>query len=149
MTQVKHIRKMYFEEGKNISQISRETGHYRFEAAFCNVGSGHEKGNVENKVGYHRRNMLVPVPRFESISEFNKDLLIRCEEDAKRKHYRKKGTIEGLYKDDAAALLELPKTAFDTSKYITVKTNGMENSCCTKACTNTQRRLNMQTSMYW
>ena len=39
--------------------------HYRFEAAFCNVGSGHEKGNVENKVGYYRRNMLVPVPRFE------------------------------------------------------------------------------------
>jgi transposase len=29
MTQVKHIRKMYFEEGKNISQISRETGHDR------------------------------------------------------------------------------------------------------------------------
>jgi transposase len=98
--------------------------HYRFEAAFCNVSSGHEKGNVENKVGYHRRNMLVPVSRFESISKFNKNLLIRCEEDAHREHYRKEGTIEELYRDDAAALLELPKTSFDTSKYITVKTNG-------------------------
>jgi len=29
MTQVKDIRKMYFEEGKNISQIARETGHDR------------------------------------------------------------------------------------------------------------------------
>ena len=29
MTQIKNIRKMYFEEGKNISQISRETGHDR------------------------------------------------------------------------------------------------------------------------
>jgi len=98
--------------------------HYRFEAAFCNVGAGHEKGNVENKVGYHRRNMLVPVPRFENIITFNKDLLFQCEKDAKREHYRKEETIEELYNEDAAALLELPKVAFDTSKYITVKTNG-------------------------
>jgi transposase len=98
--------------------------HYRFEAAFCNVGAGHEKGNAENKVGYHRRNMLVPVPRFESISKFNKELLLQCEEDAKREHYRKERTIEELYKDDAASLLELPRVAFDTSKYINVKTNG-------------------------
>jgi transposase len=98
--------------------------HYRFEAVFCNVDAGHEKGNVENKVGYHRRNMLVPVPRFESIGEFNKELLLQCEEDAKRKHYRKEGTIEELYRDDAAALLGLPKVVFDASKYITVKTNG-------------------------
>ena len=98
--------------------------HYRFEAAFCNVGAGHEKGNVENKVGYHRRNMLVPVPQFESISKFNKELLLKCEADAKREHYRKGKTIEELYKDDVTALLELPRVAFDTSKYITVKTNG-------------------------
>ncbi len=29
MTQAKDIRKMYFEEGKNISEIARETGHDR------------------------------------------------------------------------------------------------------------------------
>jgi len=111
--------------GRNLTDdFLRFMEHYRFEAVFCNVNAGHEKGNVENKVGYHRRNMLVPVPRFESISKFNKELLILCEEDAQREHYRKEGTIEELYKDDAAALLELPKAAFDTSKYITVKTNG-------------------------
>jgi len=68
--------------------------------------------------------MLVPVPRFESLSEFNKDLLIQCEEDAKREHYRKEETIEELYKEDTTALLKLPKVALETSKYITVKTNG-------------------------
>lgn len=36
--------------------------HYGFEAAFCNSAAGWEKGNVENKVGYERRNMFVPVP---------------------------------------------------------------------------------------
>ncbi len=98
--------------------------HYRFEATFCNADSGHEKGNIENKVGYHRRNLLVPVPRFENIVEYNKNLLTQCEEDAKREHYRKEGTIQNLYKEDTKTLLELPKTAFELSKYITVKTNG-------------------------
>ncbi len=27
--------------------------HYQFEAAFCNPNAGHEKGNMEAKVGYH------------------------------------------------------------------------------------------------
>ncbi len=67
--------------------------------------------------------MLVPVPRFDSLTQFNKELLGLCEQDAGREHYRKDGTIEELYKADAAALLELPKVAFDTSKYITIKTN--------------------------
>ncbi len=34
MTQVKDIRKMYFEEGKNISQIARETGRDRKTVKF-------------------------------------------------------------------------------------------------------------------
>ena len=38
--------------------------HYRFKPVFMNPDSGNEKGNVENKVGYLRRNELVPVPRF-------------------------------------------------------------------------------------
>jgi transposase len=97
--------------------------HYRFEAAFCNVDAGHEKGNVEGKVGYHRRNMLVPVPRFESLATFNKELLKQCETDSKRAHYRKNATIEELYTEDKAALLNLPAVPLDVSKYITIKTN--------------------------
>jgi len=42
------------------------------------------KGNVESKVGYHRRNWLVPVPRFERLSDFNQDLLKICDADAER-----------------------------------------------------------------
>lgn len=34
--------------------------HYGFRSNFCNPRSGHEKGSVENKVGYHRRNLFVP-----------------------------------------------------------------------------------------
>lgn len=98
--------------------------HYRFDAVFCNVDAGHEKGNVEAKVGYHRRNMLVPIPRFASLTEYNKELLQKCDMDAEREHYRKDATIAELYTADKAALLDLPAIPLDVSKYITVKTNG-------------------------
>jgi len=98
--------------------------HYQFNAAFCNVNSGHEKGNVEGKVGYHRRNMLVPVPRFNNLKDFNLKLLLLCDEDAKREHYRKERTIEELHQEDRKALLKVPTTPFEACKYITVKTNG-------------------------
>lgn len=102
----------------------RFTAHYHFEAAFCNANAGHEKGNIEGKVGYHRRNMLVPIPRFKNFTAFNEEQLEKCEVDAGREHYRKDTTIAELYKDDQAALLELPGVPLDVSKYITMKTNG-------------------------
>ncbi len=48
--------------------------HYGFTYHFCNPGQGHEKGHVEGKVGYHRRNFLVPVPRFDSLEDYNRTL---------------------------------------------------------------------------
>ena len=98
--------------------------HYRFEAVFCNVEAGHEKGNVESKVGYHRRNWLVPVPCFESLNEYNQELLKSCDLDANREHYRKDATIAELYAADKAALLALPAVPLDVSKYLKVSTNG-------------------------
>lgn len=103
--------------------FNRFKEHYRFESAFCNAYSGHEKGNVESKVGYHRRNMLVPVPRFENLEVFNKEQFEVCEVDAMREHYRKNATIAELYKEDQAALLDLPAVPLDVSQYITMKTN--------------------------
>jgi transposase len=97
--------------------------HFGFSAQFCNPNAGHEKGNVENKVGYHRRNMLVPVPRFQNLSDFNNELLDLCVKDSQREHYRKNATIEELFHQDQAELLKLPSVPFDASKYITVKTN--------------------------
>jgi len=51
----------------------RFSEHYRFEPFSANVEAGHEKGNVGKQGGYHRRNWLVPVPRFERLSDFNQD----------------------------------------------------------------------------
>lgn len=119
------VAKVMKDGGRTLTEdFARFMEHYRFEAAFCNVGAGHEKGNIEGKVGYHRRNMLVPIPKFESLMQFNKELLDRCDEDSNRDHYRKDTTIAALYDEDKAALLDLPAVPLDVSKYITVKTNG-------------------------
>lgn len=100
--------------------------HYRFRAEFCNPASGNEKGNVENKVGYSRRNAFVPVPTITSFDEFNEGLWKWCEKDAQRKHYRKDATIQELWAEDEAKLLKLPEYPFTVFRYsvLTVSKNG-------------------------
>ena len=119
------VTKVLKDGGRTLTDdFLRFSEHYRFEAVFCNVEAGHEKGNVEGKVGYHRRNWLVPVPRFERLTKFNQEMLKTCDLDGEREHYRREGTIAELYAADKAALLALPAVPLDVSKYITVKTNG-------------------------
>jgi len=83
--------------------------HYGFSTNFCNPGSGNEKGHVESKVGYHRRNFLVPIPEFNDLTEFNRQLLTLGDQDMKRPHYQKDGSIAELFIQDKEALLPLPK----------------------------------------
>ena len=105
------------------ARFDRFREHYRFHAVFTNPGEGHEKGNVENKVGYQRRNFLVPIPRFLSLSEFNKQLLEMCEEDAEREHYRYNETIEERFAEDLKHCHSLPEIEFDLGGKANVTTN--------------------------
>lgn len=102
----------------------RFKNHFLFTAAFCNPDSGHEKGHVEGKVGYHRRNFLVPVPHFDDRHEFNRQLLTLCDEDMGRPHYRKEIPIRELFAEDRAKLAPLPEKPFDASAWSMVRTNG-------------------------
>ena len=97
--------------------------HYRFQADFCNPASGNEKGNVENKVGYSRRNAFVPVPKISTFEEFNEYLWDWCEKDAERIHYQRKISIQELWEEDADNLLELPEYPFQVFRYTTVTVN--------------------------
>ena len=65
--------------------MSALRAHYLFETAFCRPGEGHEKGSVENGVGFVRRNALVPVPDVQSLSDLNELLLKWCERDKDRR----------------------------------------------------------------
>jgi transposase len=48
---------------------------YVFESRYCNPASGHEKGGVENDVGYARRNFLAGCPAFADYEALNAYLL--------------------------------------------------------------------------
>ncbi|MEN1762303.1 IS21 family transposase, partial [Anoxynatronum sibiricum] len=54
------------------------SAHYAFAMHFTNINSGNEKSLVENLVGWSRRNILVPVPRVETIEKLNNTLLAGC-----------------------------------------------------------------------
>lgn len=97
--------------------------HHRFETDFCNPASGNEKGNVENKVGYDRRNMLVPVPVIMDFAAFNKELLARCDADHDREHYRHKVSISELWEKEREKLLALPQYEYEVFRYESLSVN--------------------------
>jgi transposase len=103
--------------------------HYGFEVVFCNPASGNEKGNVENKVGYLRRNLLVPIPSFTNIETFNRELLERSEADWTREHYKKLRPIAELFNEDQKALGSLPTKPFQACRYERLKTDGYGKFC--------------------
>ena len=103
--------------------FSRFMLHYRFQADFCNPASGHEKGNVENKVGYSRRNFFVPIPVFDEFEAFNESLWGLCEKDMQRTHYKSGEPIADLFEKDKAKLLLLPGTPYKVFRYETLSVN--------------------------
>jgi transposase len=103
--------------------------HYGFSVSFCNPASGKEKGNVENKVGYVRRNFFVPIPDVGDIAAWNTKLLVRSEADFDRQHYKKPGTIGELFTSDCKALAPLPARPFNAERFEKVRTDGYGKFC--------------------
>lgn len=97
--------------------------HYRFQAEFCNPASGNEKGNVENKVGYSRRNFFVPIPAIEDFGAYNAELFERCEKDAEREHYKRHVPIRELWEEEKQKLLYLPEYEYEVYRYEAVRVN--------------------------
>lgn len=99
--------------------------HYLFQSHFCNPGEAHEKGLVENLVGYARRNFLVPLPRVSSFQELNQLLMERCLREDGRRLRGKTKTIGELGQEEKAKLLPLPGYAYPCCKVSTVKPNSL------------------------
>ena len=108
---------------KLTEMFMRFTMHHRFKAEFCNPESPHEKGNVENKVGYLRRNYLLPPPKIEDLNAFNQNLLEKCMSDLQREHYVKKEQISDLFSAEQEALIPLPRERFRVFTLEKVKTD--------------------------
>ncbi|MDE1549491.1 IS21 family transposase [Jeotgalibaca caeni] len=97
--------------------------YYRFNAVACNAYSGHEKGAVENKVGYIRYNFFDEIPRMESFEQLTEWLDQRLAEDSIRNHYQKHLTISELWDSESASLLRLPIESYPVFSYREGKTN--------------------------
>ena len=100
--------------------------HHRFKAEFCNPDSPQEKGNVECKVGYIRRNYLLPPPTVrthEDLEALNIKLLNDCTEDLKREHYMRKEMISDLFTAEQDILIPLPREPFRVFSPEKVKTD--------------------------
>lgn len=109
--------------------FARFQAHYGVETTFCNPYAGHEKGSVENKVGYFRRNVLVPIPDVPDLFAFNVDLLTRSEQHWTRRHYKKGLPVVTLFAEDRAALRALPPQAFAPYRYTQVRTDRQGRFC--------------------
>lgn len=97
--------------------FARFRAHHHFQIRFCNPQSGWEKGNVERKVGYNRSNLFVPVPHYDDIEEYNRQLLPKHEIKASERHYKKGERISTLFETDKQALMPLPPKRFNVCRY--------------------------------
>jgi transposase len=93
--------------------FQRFCAHYRMEAIFCNPYSGHEKGHVESKCGYAKRNWAVPIPIFEGHEQLAVYFAEQARQDRERLHYAKGVRIAELWEADRAQLLTLPEEAYE------------------------------------
>lgn len=103
--------------------VVRFAEHFGFRIKLCNPDSGHEKGNVENKVGTLRRNLFVPEPIITDLESFNAQLLEKCRERNKADHYRSKEPIETLLEQEKLLMVPFNQVPFDTARYETRRVN--------------------------
>jgi transposase len=97
--------------------------HYLFESRFCNPREAHEKGLVENLVGYARRNYMVPVPEVDSFRELNELLRQRCMAEAGRRLRGETETIGQMWEQERSNLLPLPVYPFPCCRTVPVRPN--------------------------
>ena len=91
--------------------------HHGFDVVLCNPNSGHEKGSVENKVGYFRNNFFIPEISFDDIEAYNKQLLIRCDKDNQRPHYKDKSqTIASIFSSERDKMANTNPIPYDYTK---------------------------------
>ena len=95
--------------------------HYGFEYSFCNPYSGHEKGSVENAVGFVRRNLMVPMPSAESFQTLTRVWLDECERVAGSDHCRHDVPVIELFEAEKDHMRPLPGVRFDPCDWRSVK----------------------------
>jgi transposase len=107
------------------AEFLRLKSHFHFDTFFCRVREAHEKGHVENGVGYVRRNFLVPVPKADLWAELNAQLAAACRREFERPAGRREQTTAELLAADRAAFLPLPAEPFEARRVEMVTVNSL------------------------
>ncbi len=82
-----------------------------FEPGFCNVAQAHEKGHVENAVGWARRNLFVPQALLSDWEEFNTGLEERCRMEWPKRLRGHERTVEERLAEERSHFLPIPQGA--------------------------------------
>ena len=97
--------------------------YYLFDSFYCNPRQGHEKGGVENDVGYIQRNFFAPIPDVANFDELNQHLQSCCEKDVQRQVRGKKESVAELWETDKNQMMPLPKQDYQACVTKPVKVN--------------------------
>jgi transposase len=120
------VAKLAGGRGEVLTQhFSSFVSHYLFNPHFGLVRRPHEKGHVENLVGFARRNFLVPVPRVADWEGLNASLLDRCRRDLERTLRGQDGSKAELLRREQAALLPRPAAPFEAVRTVPTRANSL------------------------
>lgn len=108
------------EENERFGQFR---AHYSFELSLCTPGRAHEKGSVENLVGFVQRHFFAPVPRVKDYDELNRYLREKCEEYLAYPVPGSHMTVGEALQEEREHLMPLPARAFDAGKVVFVRAN--------------------------
>ncbi|MEZ4708308.1 MAG: IS21 family transposase [Caldilineaceae bacterium] len=112
-------------EGRNRQEQARFVAfrsHYLFESRYCTPGAGNEKGQVEDGVGYARRNFMTPLLQVADYGELNAQLLAACTADEVRRVDRQPQPIGEMWQSEQPHLRPIP-AAYDCGSHHDVTLN--------------------------
>jgi transposase len=104
--------------------FKRFRSYYLFESNYCNPAQGHEKGGVENDVGFAQRNFMTPLLKVSSYEELNAQLWKACQGNLHRRVRGQKASVADLLADERNQFLPLPGKLFPAYAGFPVKPNG-------------------------
>jgi transposase len=104
--------------------FKRFRSYYLFESNYCNPAQGHEKGGVENDVGYVQRNFMTPLLQANNYQELNVMLWKACQENLHRRVRGQLPRVADLLSDERSKFLPLPGELFPACISSPVKPNG-------------------------
>jgi len=113
-------------EGHNRQEQNTFTAfrsYYLFESRYCTPAQGHEKGGVENDVGYVQRNFFAPIPKAKDFAALNAMLQQSCLNDMQRRTRGETQSVAEVWQTEKCMLLPLSQVDFPACTSHVVKVN--------------------------